>query len=97
MAAAPSPIVITGGAQRLGLAAALALREDDYPVVITYRQQRPLLARLRQQGIDTIQADFAEEEGILHFAEQLRARYGSLRAIIHNASEWQPEGGAEAL
>lgn len=96
MTTAESPIVITGGAQRLGLAAALALREADYPVVITYRKQRPLLSRLRQQGIETIQADFADEDGILHFAEQLRARFRSLRAIIHNASEWLPEGGAEA-
>ena len=90
-----SPIIITGGAQRLGLAAALALREENYPVVITYRKQRPLLARLRQQGIETMQADFADADGILRFAEQLRARFKSLRAIIHNASEWLPEGGAE--
>lgn len=95
MSAAESPIVITGGAQRLGLAAALALHEENYPVVITYRKQRPLLTRLRQQGIETIQADFSDENGILNFAGQLRARYRSLRAIIHNASEWLPEGGAE--
>jgi dihydromonapterin reductase/dihydrofolate reductase len=91
-----SPIIITGGAQRLGLAAALALRADNHPVVITYRKQRPLLSRLRQQGIETMQADFAEEDGVLLFAEQLRARFKSLRAIIHNASEWLPEGGAES-
>lgn len=96
MATAESPIVITGGAQRLGLAAALALREANYPVVITYRKQRPLLSRLRQQGIETIQADFSDEDGILFFADQLRARFRSLRAIIHNASEWLPEGGAES-
>ncbi len=96
MATAESPIIITGGAQRLGLAAALALRADNHPVVITYRKQRPLLSRLRQQGIETMQADFADEDGILLFAEQLRARFTSLRAIIHNASEWLPEGGAES-
>lgn len=90
-----SPIIITGGAQRLGLAAALALREANHPVVITYRRQRPQLSRLRQQGIETMQADFADEDGIMLFAEQLRARFKSLRAIIHNASEWLPEGGAE--
>ena len=95
MTATESPVIITGGAQRLGLAAALALRENNYPVVITYRKPRPLLNRLRQQGIETIQADFADEDGVLHFAEQLRARYQSLRAIIHNASEWLPEGGVE--
>ena len=88
----PSPIVITGGAQRLGLAAALALREDNYPVVITYRKTRPTLDVLKQKGIETIQADFNDEAGILQFADKLRGRFHSLRALIHNASEWIPEG-----
>ena len=88
-----SPVVITGGAQRLGLAAALALRAENYPVVITYRKLRPLLEQLEQKGIITIQADFSTSGGALRFAQQLRARYRSLRAIIHNASEWVPEGG----
>ncbi|MDH3220083.1 MAG: dihydromonapterin reductase [Gammaproteobacteria bacterium] len=88
-----SPVVITGGAQRLGLAAALALKAENYPVVITYRKLRPLLEQLEQKGIITIQADFSTSGGALRFAQQLRARYRSLRAIIHNASEWVPEGG----
>jgi len=88
-----SPIVITGGAQRLGLAAALALREDNYPVVITYRKTRPALEMLKQKGIETVQADFSDEAGILKFAEYLRSRFHSLRALVHNASEWMPEGG----
>ncbi len=88
-----SPIVITGGAQRLGLAAALALREDNYPVVITYRKLRPTLDVLKQKGVETVQADFSDEAGILKFAGQLRDRFHSLRALIHNASEWIPEGG----
>ena len=87
-----APIVITGGARRLGLAAALALCEDNYPVVITYRKTRPTLDALRLKGIETIQADFSDEAGILQFAEELRGRFHSLRALIHNASEWMPEG-----
>ncbi|MBT8435608.1 MAG: dihydromonapterin reductase [Gammaproteobacteria bacterium] len=91
-----SPVVITGGAQRLGLAAALALREDGYPVVITYRKNRPVLEVLRQKGIETVQADFSDEAGIIQFVEQLRDRFRSLRALIHNASEWIPEGGEDS-
>ncbi len=87
-----APIVITGGAQRLGLAAALALREDNYPVVITYRKTRPTLDLLKQKGIETIQADFSDEAGILQFTDKLRGRFHSVRALIHNASEWIPEG-----
>ncbi|MDH3388424.1 MAG: dihydromonapterin reductase [Gammaproteobacteria bacterium] len=87
-----SPVVITGGAQRLGLAVALALKAENYPVVISYRKLRPLLEQLEQKGIITIQADFSTSDGALLFAKQLRARYRSLRAIIHNASEWMQEG-----
>jgi dihydromonapterin reductase/dihydrofolate reductase len=90
-----SPIVITGGAQRLGLAAALALHRQNYPVVITYRKQRPLLRELEAQGIETIRADFSDEQGVTGLAEELCSRYPSLRAIIHNASEWMAEGGEE--
>lgn len=88
-----SPIVITGGAQRLGLAAALALRDDHYPVLVTYRKNRPALDLLRQKGVETVQADFSDETGILQFAEELCGRFRSLRGLIHNASEWIPEGG----
>lgn len=87
-----SPVVITGGAQRLGLAAALALDEAGYTVVITHRKQRPMLEALRQRGIVTVHADFGSDEGIHRFTGQLRERFASLRAIIHNASEWLPEG-----
>jgi len=87
-----SPVIITGGAQRLGLAVARALRAEGQPVVITYRRERPLLEELRAQGIATIQADFASEDGVGQLARELRERYPALRALIHNASEWLPEG-----
>jgi dihydromonapterin reductase/dihydrofolate reductase len=90
-----SPIVITGGAQRLGLAVAQALRARQYPVVITYRRERPLLEQLRREGIETIHADFDDEDGPELLAAELGNRYSSLRALIHNASQWIPEGGAE--
>ena len=86
------PIVITGGARRLGLAAAVALHEANYPVVVTYRTARPALAMLQDKGIETIKADFGTESGVLQLAGQLHDRYPSLRALIHNASEWLPEG-----
>jgi dihydromonapterin reductase/dihydrofolate reductase len=90
-AAAYSPVVITGGAQRLGLAAARALRAQGHAVAITYRRERPLLQKLRREGIDTIRADFAEDDGPRALARELKRRYRALRALIHNASEWLPE------
>jgi len=91
-----SPVVNTGGAQRLGLAAALALNEENYQVVVTYRKPRQILGELQHAGINTMQADFSSVEGILRFTEQLNSRFSSLRAIIHNASEWLPESGEHA-
>jgi len=86
-----SPVVITGGAQRLGLATALALHQRGYAVVVTYRKNRPVLDELRSIGIETIQADFSSAQKASDLARELRARFHSLRAIIHNASDWIPE------
>ena len=84
-------VVITGGAQRLGLATALALHDDGYRVIVTYRRERPVLTRLRQLGIETVHADFRDQAGITDFCDLLERRCDLLRAIIHNASEWLPE------
>jgi dihydromonapterin reductase/dihydrofolate reductase len=85
------PVIITGGAQRLGLATAIALQKQGYNVVITYRKKRPILDDLQSVGITTIQADFGEEQGIFRLTEELCSRFNTMRAIIHNASEWLPE------
>lgn len=90
-----SPIVITGGAQRLGLAIAKSLREQGETVVITFRRGRAELDGLRRQGIETLRADFGDEDGPAQLAQTLTDRYASLRAIIHNASEWLPEGSRD--
>lgn len=87
-------ILITGGARRLGLATAMALRDDGHRVIVTFRSEPPELERLRQRGIETIRADFSGQVSILSFCEELKSRCGMLRAIIHNASEWLPEGGS---
>ena len=86
-----SPVVITGGAQRLGLATARALRQQGYDVVVTYRRFRPVLRELQCQGIETLEADFNDEQGAIDFANVLYERYESIRGLIHNASEWMPE------
>lgn len=85
------PVVITGGAQRLGLATAIALQKHGYQVVITYRKHRPILDDLEEIGITTIHADFGDEQGIYNLTEELCCRFTTMRGIIHNASEWLPE------
>ncbi|MAR74515.1 MULTISPECIES: dihydromonapterin reductase [unclassified Halomonas] len=90
-----SPILITGGAQRLGRHCAERLVQDGQPVIISYRRERPELEAMRERGIVTLQADFSSEDGILDFLERLKSETGSLRAIVHNASDWAPDSDGE--
>lgn len=86
-----APVIITGGAQRLGLAAAQSLNAQGYRVVITYRSERPILEDLRSQGITCHQADFATDAGIDAFIQLITSEYPEIRALIHNASTWSPD------
>lgn len=92
-----SPILITGGAQRLGRHCAERLLDDGHPVIISYRRERDDLETLRARGVTTLQADFSSEAGILDFIVRLKAATSSLRAIVHNASDWAGDSlGADA-
>ncbi|TFH89785.1 dihydromonapterin reductase [Vibrio ouci] len=84
-------ILITGVGKRLGFALAQRLLSDGYQVVGTYRSDYPQLQLLRESGADLQQVDFYQQsslEGFLHYVGQ---EYKTLRAIIHNASDWKPE------
>ena len=84
-------ILITGVGKRLGFALAQQLLSDGFKVVGTYRSDYPHLQLLRDSGADLQQVDFYQQsslEGFLHYVGQ---EYKALRAIIHNASDWQPE------
>ncbi|MGR4069906.1 dihydromonapterin reductase [Halomonas sp. LR3S48] len=90
-----APILITGGARRLGRHCAERLAEDGHPVIVSYRRERPELAALRGRGIVTLQADFSSEAGILDFIGRLKGETSVLRAIVHNASDWAPDSQGE--
>ena len=89
------PIIITGGAQRLGLACAKALLVQGYQVIITYRRMRDEITQLEAQGIACIQADFSTAAGVEAFISQIRNDYSALGGIVHNASEWDSEEEGE--
>jgi len=91
MSGSPAPILITGASQRLGLHCALRLLDAGQPVIVSYRSERPGLELLRQRGALTLAADFASEAGILAFIDALNSHTDSLRAIVHNASDWLTE------
>lgn len=86
-----APVLITGGARRIGLALASSLIQRNVPVIIAYRSIYPSLTELERLGACCIQGDFSTHEGIYHFAKQVRQTSPKLRAVIHNASAWQAE------
>ena len=86
-------ILITGGAQRLGLHCARRFVEDGHHVIITCRRMRDEWAQTPLKGIDVIQADFSTIGGIEDFIAELKSRNVTLRAVIHTASLWLGEDG----
>jgi len=91
MTTSSAPILITGAGQRVGLHCAQRLLEDGHQVIFTYRSERPGVQALRDLGAIGVFADFSSEAAILVFIEELKTHTDSLRAIVHNASEWLAE------
>lgn len=91
MASSPAPVLITGASQRVGLYCAERLLHEGQPVIISYRSERPGVQRLKELGAVVIQADFSSQESVMNFIAQLKAQTDSLRAIVHNASDWLAE------
>lgn len=96
-----APIIITGGTQRLGLAIATELLNQQRKVIVTYRTQKPAVDVLTQKGAKLIQADFSTDAGVQKLIDTLLAdtslgiqQYG-VRAIIHNASDWDQEADTQ--
>lgn len=86
-----APVLITGGARRIGLALARSFLQRDIPVIIAYRSDYPALNELKKLGATCIQGDFSTHDGIYRFADQVRQTAPKLRAVIHNASAWLAE------
>ena len=91
MPTSSAPILITGAGQRIGLHCAQQLLADGYPVIFTYRSEKPGVQTLRDLGATGLFADFSTEAGILDFIQRLEKHTDSLRAIVHNASAWLAE------
>ncbi|MBX9405133.1 dihydromonapterin reductase [Pseudomonas baetica] len=100
MTTTSAPILITGAGQRVALHCAQRLLADGHAVIFSYRSERPGVQVLRDLGATGVFADFSSEAGILAFIAELKTHTDSLRAIVHNASEWlaeTPDNEAEAL
>lgn len=84
-------IIITGAAQRLGLAMAEHLLQLSHCVIITYRNKKPSVDMLIKKGAIAIQADFSTAQGIDSFIKTIKGMKLSIRALVHNASDWHSE------
>lgn len=86
-------MLITGVGRRVGLHLATTLLRRGVSVVGTYRGERPALHGLRELGAHLYRCDFYEEPQVDNLIQNLLDRFRSLRAIIHNASDWLPDDG----
>lgn len=86
-----SPILITGAGQRVGLALTQYFIKQKQPIIISYKTRHGVIDELISKGVICIQADFSNDQAISDFIEQVKQHTDSLRAIIHNASNWDCE------
>ena len=86
-----APILITGAAQRIGLALVQHFIKLKQPIIMTYRTRHPIIDELEQQGVTCIQSDFDHPEAVEQLISHIKQHHTCLRAIIHNASSWDCE------
>ena len=99
---ADSPILVTGVGKRIGFALTESFLTAGQRVIGTYRTNYPELEKLRGLGAELYQCDFQREREVSGLIESITDRYTSLRALIHNASDWLPdssrlEGSVEVM
>ncbi len=88
--------LVTGGAKRVGRAVALALAEAGMDVAITWqhsdREARQVVRKIEAMGrrAAMIQVDLADADAAEQVYEQFRGQFGSLYALVNNASIFDP-------
>lgn len=84
--------LVTGGAQRVGRAVALALAERGYDVALTYRRSadaaRDTAQEIERSAVQamTIEADLAEPDADATVHEALGQRFDRLDVLVNNAA-----------
>jgi 3-oxoacyl-[acyl-carrier protein] reductase len=83
--------LITGGSRGIGRAAALALADHGYDLVVNYAasetaaQEVAAEARARGAKAMTAQADVADETAVIRMVQAAQREYGRLDALVNNA------------
>lgn len=83
-------ILVTGAGRRIGFHVAKRLHQDGQQVIAHYRTHTDEIQALSDLGITMVQADLANTESILTFIDDVKAKVTSFRALIHNASSFEP-------
>lgn len=92
-------VLITGGAHRLGAELVRAFAMAGWEVWCHYHQSADsagqLSAELQQAGLSvhTVQADLAQASEVLAMVGEVERRSGPLRAVVNNASRFEPDTG----
>ncbi|MEZ9820546.1 dihydromonapterin reductase [Shewanella sp. 10N.286.45.A1] len=84
-------ILITGVGKRVGFYLAKHLVQQGYKVIGTYRSQYPQLQELEALGVELHQCDFYQDAQLNELLQKL-AQQSAFKALIHNASDWLPDG-----
>ena len=82
------PILITGVGKRLGRHLANNFLDRGVPVIGTYRNETEYLSQLKKKNATLLQCDLYNDTDIKSLIENVTRNYTSIRAIIHNASDW---------
>lgn len=89
----PRAALVTGGAQRLGAAIALALAEAGFDVAISHEKSDPqaTLEAIRAKGRRAValRADLSREEETSWLVPQAAAAFGPLGVLVNNASAFE--------
>jgi NAD(P)-dependent dehydrogenase (short-subunit alcohol dehydrogenase family) len=88
----PMAALVTGGAQRIGRALALALAKDGFAVAIHYNHSRTtadsLVERIRVNGgkAIAIDADLADEAAVTALLPRAESELGPIGCLVNNAA-----------
>lgn len=91
----PHPILITGVGKRAGYAIALDLLAQGYPLIGTFRSETEALTELAAKGATLYHTDLYEPRSIAQLIGAVKRSHSALRGIIHNASDWLPDGSGQ--
>lgn len=84
--------LITGVGRRAGLHLARDLLARGEGVIGTYRHSRDSLEELKSAGALLYRCDLTQAADIENLINDITASHSSLRAIVHNASQWLSDG-----